>query len=40
SVPCKSKAASVPTDRSDPAASRNRPAVNPADRPHPADWSK
>ncbi|GJZ05971.1 putative ribonuclease H-like domain-containing protein [Tanacetum coccineum] len=23
-----------------PAASRNRPAVNPADRPHPAGWSK
>ncbi|GJW11575.1 ribonuclease H-like domain-containing protein [Tanacetum coccineum] len=51
SVPCKSKAASVPAgsrnssasvpaDRSDPAASRNRPAVNPADRPHPAGWSK
>ncbi|GJR30932.1 putative ribonuclease H-like domain-containing protein [Tanacetum coccineum] len=51
SVPCKSKAASVPAgsrnssasvpaDRSDPAASRNRPAVNSADRPHPAGWSK
>ncbi|GJU41163.1 putative ribonuclease H-like domain-containing protein [Tanacetum coccineum] len=25
---------------SDPAASRNRPAVNSADRPHPAGWSK
>ncbi|GJY17186.1 ribonuclease H-like domain-containing protein [Tanacetum coccineum] len=51
SVPCKSKAASVPAGsrnssasvpagRSDPAVSRNRPAVNPADRPHPAGWSK
>ncbi|GJR09350.1 putative ribonuclease H-like domain-containing protein [Tanacetum coccineum] len=47
SVPCKSKAASVPAGSknspasvtaggSDPAASRNRPAVNSADRPHPA----
>ncbi|GKC55537.1 hypothetical protein Tco_1078282 [Tanacetum coccineum] len=34
SVPCKSKAAS------DPAASRNRPAVNSAGRPNPAGWSK
>ncbi|GJV01872.1 putative ribonuclease H-like domain-containing protein [Tanacetum coccineum] len=58
SVPCKSKAASVPAgsrnssasvtaDGSDPAASRNRPAVNSAGRPkpterfgHPAGWSK
>ncbi|GKD46145.1 hypothetical protein Tco_1270790, partial [Tanacetum coccineum] len=51
SVPCKSKAASVPAGSrnspasvtaggSDPAASRNRPAVNSADRPHPAGWSK
>ncbi|GJR31198.1 putative ribonuclease H-like domain-containing protein [Tanacetum coccineum] len=51
SVPCKSKAASVPAGSrnspasvtaggSDPAASRNRPAVNSADRPNPADWSK
>ncbi|GJY18550.1 hypothetical protein Tco_0390041 [Tanacetum coccineum] len=48
SVPCKSKAASVPAgsrnspasvtaDGSDPAASRNRPAVNSAGRPNPAD---
>ncbi|GJU62239.1 hypothetical protein Tco_1244074 [Tanacetum coccineum] len=48
SVPCKSKAASVPagsrnssasvtTDGSDPAASRNRPAVNSAGRPKPAE---
>ncbi|GJR26275.1 putative ribonuclease H-like domain-containing protein [Tanacetum coccineum] len=27
-------------DRSDLCHSRNRPAVNPADRPHPAGWSK
>ncbi|GJV73461.1 putative ribonuclease H-like domain-containing protein [Tanacetum coccineum] len=58
SVPCKSKAASVPAgsrnssasvtaDGSDPAASRNRPAVNSAGRPkptervgQPAGWSK
>ncbi|GJR71806.1 putative ribonuclease H-like domain-containing protein [Tanacetum coccineum] len=58
SVPCKSKAASVPAgsrnssasvtaDGSDPAASRNRSAVNYASRPkptervgHPAGWSK
>ncbi|GKE90976.1 hypothetical protein Tco_1572071 [Tanacetum coccineum] len=51
SVPCKSKAASVPAGSrnspasvtaggSDPAASRNRPAVNSADRPNPAGWSK
>ncbi|GJQ96907.1 putative ribonuclease H-like domain-containing protein [Tanacetum coccineum] len=58
SVPCKSQAASVPAgssnssasvtaDGSDPAASRNRPAVNSAGRPkptervgHPAGWSK
>ncbi|GJR50462.1 hypothetical protein Tco_1400983 [Tanacetum coccineum] len=58
SVPCKSKAASVPAgsrnssasvtaDGSDPAASRNRSAVNSAGRPkptervgHPAGWSK
>ncbi|GJT51594.1 putative ribonuclease H-like domain-containing protein [Tanacetum coccineum] len=57
SVPCKSKATSVPAgsrnssasvtaDGSDPAASRNRPAVNSAGRPkpteragHPAGWS-
>ncbi|GJY73759.1 hypothetical protein Tco_0478190 [Tanacetum coccineum] len=49
SVPCKSKAASVPAGSrnspasvtaggSDPAASRNRPAANSADRPHPAGW--
>ncbi|GJT95367.1 hypothetical protein Tco_1090885 [Tanacetum coccineum] len=48
SVPCKSKAASVPagsrnssasvtTDGSDPAASRNRPAVNSAGRPKPTE---
>ncbi|GKF83427.1 hypothetical protein Tco_0245083 [Tanacetum coccineum] len=46
SVPCKSKATSVPADSrnssasvttggSDPAASRNRPAVNSAGRPNP-----
>ncbi|GJU52016.1 hypothetical protein Tco_1221571 [Tanacetum coccineum] len=51
SVPCKSKAASVPAgsrnspasvaaDGSDPAASRNGPAVNSAGRPNPAGWSK
>ncbi|GJV37467.1 hypothetical protein Tco_1409944 [Tanacetum coccineum] len=58
SVPCKSQAASVPAgssnssasvtaDGSDPAASRNRPAVNSAGRPkptervgQPAGWSK
>ncbi|GJW67185.1 putative ribonuclease H-like domain-containing protein [Tanacetum coccineum] len=51
SVPCKSKAASVPAGSrnssasvtaggSDPAASRNRPAVNSAGRPNPAGWSK
>ncbi|GKC52764.1 hypothetical protein Tco_1075509, partial [Tanacetum coccineum] len=47
SVPCKSKAASVTADGSDPAASRNRPAVNSAGRPkptarvgQPAGWSK
>ncbi|GJU30433.1 putative ribonuclease H-like domain-containing protein [Tanacetum coccineum] len=51
SLPCKSKAASVPAgsrnssasvpaDRSDHAASRNRPAVNPADRPHPGVGQK
>ncbi|GKF56404.1 hypothetical protein Tco_0166744, partial [Tanacetum coccineum] len=58
SVPCKSKASSVPAGSrnsstsatvggSDPAASRNRPAVNSAGRPnstgrvgHPAGWSK
>ncbi|GJR21266.1 putative ribonuclease H-like domain-containing protein [Tanacetum coccineum] len=51
SVPCKSKAASVPAGSrnspasvtaggSDPAASRNRPAVNSAGRPNPAVWSK
>ncbi|GKF72793.1 hypothetical protein Tco_0208907, partial [Tanacetum coccineum] len=50
-VPCKSKAASVPTGsrnspasdnagRPNPAASRNRPAVNSAGRPNPAGWSK
>ncbi|GKF78457.1 hypothetical protein Tco_0234025, partial [Tanacetum coccineum] len=57
-VPCKSQAASVPAsssnsstfvtaDGSDPAASRNRPAVNSAGRPkptervgQPAGWSK
>ncbi|GJY04002.1 hypothetical protein Tco_0369942 [Tanacetum coccineum] len=49
SVPCKPKAASVPAgrrnssasvpaDRSDPAASRNRPAVNSAGRPGSAVW--
>ncbi|GJR94475.1 putative ribonuclease H-like domain-containing protein [Tanacetum coccineum] len=48
SVPCKSKAASVPAgsrnssasvtaDGSDPAASRNRPAVNSAGRPKPTE---
>ncbi|GJV90752.1 putative ribonuclease H-like domain-containing protein [Tanacetum coccineum] len=51
SVPCKSKAASVPAGSrnspasdnaggSNPAASRNRPAVNSAGRPNPAGWSK
>ncbi|GJY07075.1 ribonuclease H-like domain-containing protein [Tanacetum coccineum] len=51
SVPCKSKAASVPAGSknspasvpaggSDPAASGNRPAVNSAGRPNPAGWSK
>ncbi|GKA46791.1 hypothetical protein Tco_0739674, partial [Tanacetum coccineum] len=51
SVPCKSKAASVPAGSrnspasvtaggSDPAASRNKPAVNSAGRPNPAGWSK
>ncbi|GKG01831.1 hypothetical protein Tco_0306536, partial [Tanacetum coccineum] len=51
SVPCKSKAASVPAGSknspasvpvggSDPAASGNRPAVNSAGRPNPVDWSK
>ncbi|GKB63229.1 hypothetical protein Tco_0919415 [Tanacetum coccineum] len=58
SVPCKSKAASVPAgsrnssasvtaDGTNPATSRNRPAVNSAGRPkptervgHPAGWSK
>ncbi|GJY93382.1 retrovirus-related pol polyprotein from transposon TNT 1-94 [Tanacetum coccineum] len=51
SVPCKSKAASVPAGSrnspasvtaggSDPAASRNRPAVNSADRPNPVVGQK
>ncbi|GJR98992.1 hypothetical protein Tco_0271166 [Tanacetum coccineum] len=38
SVPCKSKAASDNAGGSNPAASRNRPAVNSAGRPNPAGW--
>ncbi|GJR53971.1 ribonuclease H-like domain-containing protein [Tanacetum coccineum] len=51
SVPCKSKAATIPVGSrnspasdnasgSNPAVSRNRPPVNSAGRPNPAGWSK